>query len=448
MIIFIVVTLGIVPFFSSVSADEVNVNIHMGGETAQTRFNNQVLVAGIWHYVNVTLNDQVSQELTLKLFEGTSAPPTAERDATNYYEWKYDESSETPWEDIMTYGDRTYIDDENCLKNGNTYSFFVGIKDTFTDPDINDGIIYHENWTLKGYNGESELISQDIVIQKPTIDLSKSHADVIQFYVDSFTEMNAEGSDFFIIENKGNLPLNIAVDYPEYNEFLECENFSTILSPYTSINCHIIMHSGSWMPGIRTNILGTIEGTIPGSHVIYTDQLTLLSSPIMDVSKLKISVGHATHVIAEVGDGIIFQYEKSLTMSEDEIRSIDAYLSGNGESTLDIWSDGKNVTILEIRSENVVVDTPIDIASTNTSEHTVTIKVEALRENKVGFIYYQLEVDGEIQTFTTQITVGPPLSQGEETSLNAIPLTTIIVILCIILVVGYMIFSYMRHGRR
>lgn len=58
LIIFIVFTLGIFSFFPSVSADDVNVNIHMLGEDARTRFDNPVIVAGIWHYINITLNNK------------------------------------------------------------------------------------------------------------------------------------------------------------------------------------------------------------------------------------------------------------------------------------------------------------------------------------------------------------------------------------------------------
>jgi len=77
----------------------------------------------------------------------------------------------------------------------------------------------------------------------------------------------------------------------------------------------------------------------------------------------------------------------------------------------------------------------------------VTIKVEAIRENKVGTISYELTVEGATQTYTTSITIGPPLQREISGGIN-ISTTAIVVALCIILVVGYMISAQIRHRRR
>ena len=142
---------------------------------------------------------------------------------------------------------------------------------------------------------------------------------------------------------------------------------------------------------------------------------------------------------------IVFQYEKNLEMNEGEIREIAVYISGSGVATLDIWSDEKNITILKISSKNQE-GTPQTVISTDTSEYVVTVKIEAIRENKIGYLYYELETDGETQTFITQINVGSP-SSGEQAS-NTVPIMAIIVIVCIFLVIGYMISTHMKHRRR
>lgn len=439
MLVSIVVILGSLSLLSSVSAaNDIDITVSMDGESAQTRFDHLVLVAGLWHLVDIDMGGEVLDQLTLKLFEGTTVPIASQRNATNYYEWTYDESSDLVWQDVMMYGGRTYIDADNCSQSNSLYRFAIGVKDTF--PSIE---FYHENWTLEIYAGQDNLFSEVIVIEKPTLSLARSHAETIEFYVDPFTEMDADGDDYFKVENKGNVPLELSVDYPTYAKYLECEHFETILSVKSGKHCNIILHSDSWMAGIGT-VTGTIEGTIPSPYVIYTDQLTFLSAPVISASTLKINVGHANHEIVDLGDGIIFQYEKSLTMNEGEVREIHAYLSGNGEATLNISSDETNSSIRNIQLGTIQVTPPISITSTNTSEQIVTITVEALRENKVGTIYYTLDVDGNIREFTTTITVEVPQSGRDETT-TALPFATIIILLCVVLVVVYMLISYLRH---
>jgi hypothetical protein len=162
---------------------------------------------------------------------------------------------------------------------------------------------------------------------------------------------------------------------------------------------------------------------------------------------LEVYVGHSNYTIQELsGTNIVFQYEEELEMNEGQIKDINVYISGEGSLTLDILSDEENVQILKVSSKDQE-GTPLTITSTNTSEYTVTIRVEALKENKVGIIYYSLKVDDEIQTFSTHITIGPPISK-QETSGGNIPITTIIVVLCVILLIVYMIYTQIRHRRR
>ena len=112
-IIIIVFMIGLLPVICSVSADnDVDINIHIIGEKTQIRFANPVIVAGIWHYINITLESQELQELSLKLYNGSSIPNLDERDETNYYEWKYDENSQQ-WTDLNEYGGYTYIENDS-----------------------------------------------------------------------------------------------------------------------------------------------------------------------------------------------------------------------------------------------------------------------------------------------------------------------------------------------
>ena len=444
MIVFIVFIIGLLPLFSPVSADnDLTLNIHIIGEKTQTRFGDPVIVAGIWYHINVTVENQDFQKLSLKFYNGESIPTEGERNATNYYEWKYDENSQMPWIDVIEYDGRTYINNASCLKNNKLYSFCIGIRDTLPDTAY-----YHENWTLEVYKDEDKLYSGNIVVEKPTVALAKSHADLIKFNVEPFTKMDASGDDFFIAKNTGNIPLDINIDYGAYNDIIKETSFNMTFSPDSINEYNITVQSESWTPGI-IEMSGTISGSVNGSYIITTAVITFETSIKMNAPNLKIFVGHNTYEITEIKDtNIVFQHVKNIDMSEGEVKDINVYISGNGTMTLDIWSDEKNVTILNIFSKNQEIETPLTINSVDTSEYAVTVKVEAIRENKIGFLYYNLKMDGETQTFATQITVGPPSSQaGGTISINTSTMA-IIVIICFILVAGYMISTHIKHKRR
>lgn len=442
LILFVMCIFVLLPFFSSVCAeDNVAVNIHMLGEDARTRFGNPVIVAGIWHYINVTLENQVTGELILKFYQGDSMPSIGARDETNYYEWKYNANIQV-WTDENEY-EYSYINTTNCKKTSNIYSFCVGVKDTF--PAIAD---YYENWTLEILNDENKLYSENVVLEKPVIGPAKYHADLIKFYVDPFTETDISNYDeYFIIENVGNVPININIDYGSYNDYIEVTNSSKKLSPYSTFNHYVTLHSESWKPGILEISGSKSSGSIPNYLIITTAAFTFELSQQINAADLKVFVGHSNYEIEILlGTNIVFQYEKTLEMKEGQVRDIIVYISGEGNATLDISADEVNVAILTITSKDQT-GTPLSITSTNTSEYAVTIKVEAIRENKVGIINYDLTVDGTTKTYTTSITIGPPSQQKTSGEIN-IPTTAIVVVIIIIFVIGYMVYSQIRHKRR
>lgn len=330
----------------------------------------------------------------------------------------------------------------NCQKTGNTYSFCVGVADTLSSTD------QYENWTLDIYKDGGMLYSERVVLEKPIIGPAKYHADVIKFYVEPFTELDIEGDDYFIVENVGNVPLEINIDYKTYNDLFGVTNSSKKLSPYGTFNLYFTLHSESWKPGIL-KISGTnaVIASIPSYLIVITAPITFNVSQIINAANLEVYVGHSNYIIQELpGTNIVFQYEKELEMNEGQIRDINVYISGEGNVTLDIRGDEENLQILKVTSEDKE-GSPLTIISTNTSENTVTIRVEALKENKVGIITYNLMVDGEIQTFSTKISIGPPLSQQETSGVN-LPSTAIVVALCIIFVIVYISYTQIRHKRR
>lgn len=444
----IYIMIGIVlllPTFSSVSAQEnITVEVNMLGEEPRTLYNSPVMVAGVWHIVGITIENHNFQNINLKFYSGSSIPSSGNQDESNYYEWRYNSNTQQ-WTDLKQHEGYTYINATNSEKTDNTYSFCIGIKDTF--PDI---IGYNENWTLDVYTDGDEVYSQNIVIEKPSVGLSKSHDDLITFRVDPFTETDIAKDDpsvdeYFIIGNQGNIPLVINVNYGTYSDLIDVANSGERLSPSEKFNHYLTLHTESWPAGILSST-GIAFGEIPEELLITTSSLSFEPSISIDAADVEIRVGYSNYIIQQVpGTSIVFQYEESLEMYEGQIRDIKVYISGDGTVNLDIWADEINVEILSVSARDQT-GIPMTIRSTNTSEYAVTIEVEAIRENKVGEITYELEIDGKYHTYTTEITIGPPREEDSQ-ALN-LPVSSLIIGFLIIAVVGYMISIQIRHRRK
>jgi len=444
VIALVIFCLILFPVFVSVSADELTlIDIHIIGENEQKRYGLSKIVAGIWHQLNMSLEEDDVSSISIKFYKG-EIMPIGERNATNYYEWGYNENSENIWDDLLKYGGRTYIDSDNCLKNGNKFSFIIGIKDIFP----NTPLFYHENWTLDIIHQEKNIYSERIVVEKPTLAFAKSHGDILNFYIEPFTEMINQSDDYITIINSGNLPLDVSLDYLEYNDFIEIIENDIRVSPYEGKNFNLNLISEVWKPGIAKSTSSSIlQGKISSTFIIPTSELSFQSAYQVTAPLLKIYVGHNNYEIIEIeNSNIVFQHEKNLEMYEGEIEDIHVYISGEGTVSLDIWSDEKNITILNIKSENVDKSTPLKIFSTEDDEYEVILTVEALRENKIGNLYFELTTENTTKTFITQISILPPLNTQSDLTIS--PFTTIIVIICLLAVIGYIVITHLKHRRK
>ena len=443
MVLFIVIIAGLSPFYYVfvTAQNEETVKIHMLGEKTRTRFNNQVIVAGIWHYFNVTLDTQDFQELNLKFYSGDIIPNEGDRDDTNYYEWQYNKNNENPWIDIKKYDGRDYINSTRCAKNANNYSFCVGVKDALPSQPT----FYHKNWTLEVYIDGDKVRSEKVVVEKPYVGIAKTHGDIIIINVDPFTKMDALGNDYFRIENTRNIPLIITIDYGLSKDTLEFLDYDTKISPYNNVVVDgITIHSEAWPPGKR-DVEGTISGEVPSSYIIPVATVTFGTSIGLDAPILRIVAAHGNYELEEFPGNITFQYQKTLEMSEGEIKNITTYVSGNGDINFDLRSE--NLSILKVFSEDNEVNAPFVISSTNTSEHVVTIRIKAIRETSIAYLHYIVEIGGEIYEYDTLIAVSPPQSSQEEViTLDFLLIIAIVVIIC--LVMGYMIHTHLKYRRR
>ncbi len=73
-VFFVLVLLSttIVPSLSA--ADEATLSIQMLQGEQQSHFNKPVLVAGVWHYINITV-DQIINELSVRFYKGIALSP-------------------------------------------------------------------------------------------------------------------------------------------------------------------------------------------------------------------------------------------------------------------------------------------------------------------------------------------------------------------------------------
>jgi len=422
------------------AADDAALSISMLQGEQQTHFDKPVLVAGVWHYVNITMGQSID-ELLLRCFkEGTLL--TGNKNETNYYEWKYDKNNAAFWNDISGYGVE-YINHDFCLKNNTLFSFCIGIKDTM--PNIVD---YYENWTVEVSKDGTTLYSESIVVEKPKTGVSLSKPSSILFLVDPFTVMDAQGDNFFKIGNIGNIPLFVKFDNERYPD-VEITDINKKFLPDEIVAHYVIIHSRSWPPGIKKMDI-QLNGSHPQVYFVDTNAtVTLYPSFIIDVPQLVINIGHSNYRIDEIqGTGITFQYLEKLTMYEGEIRDVNAYVSGNGAVTVDVWADEKNISALNLYDGTTETRSPISFTSTNTSERTIVVTVKALSEGKTGVLSYRVSDNGVTKLYTTQITIGPPASPDKETSGGPTSIMQIIVIIIVLLVVIYMIVSYIRNRMR
>jgi hypothetical protein len=444
------------PFITcfATAENQATVNIHMIDQDSRQELNRPVIVTKIWHYINVTPDSNDFQKLTLEFYKGSSKPSSEDMDSTNYYEWEYDAITQQ-WADTLRYSYYNYLNSELCEKNGNTYSFCVGVSSgviSFSQYYLKNRLpMYYENFTLKIYKDDIEIYSGYAIIEQSKTGLSRSHADKIIFNVEPFTEMEAIGNDYFRIGNRGNIPLIFDIDYGQYADIIDVPNLGIVVPPFgTTVHDGITLYSESWRPGVISISGPAISGVIPEKYKITTAPLTFDPVPGTNSPSIEIRVGRASYELEEDifkdTDAVIsFQYPTSLSMGEGEEKEITVYISGNGVVTLNFRTE--NIKIKEIIYQNVEIVPPISINSKNTSEYPVKIKIEALRENIAAELIYDLSYGDTTETFVTSITVGPPVkdssSEGEISLLHIVAIVGIFV-----LVIIYMLNTRRKHRWR
>ena len=416
------------------SVDEMT--LHIPGETQRTVDGNPVLVAGLWHYLNITLDSEPSK-LSIIMYKGDSIPSTGGRNENTYYAWEYDGN----WKDMTGYGGGlySYINEPGCKKTGNTYSFYIGIKpDVVENADVDT--IDFDTWTLEIESDNTMIKKSDLIVEESIIGFAQKSAE---FYLNAepFTSTVIEPDHTFGIINSYNIPFAINITYTQFTDNINTTNKEITVHPQETSTHEISIQTLPWPPGIIT-----IEGIVKATplHIMETGFVSLPSAPVQYFPLIKIYVGHENYIIFEsTTTDIVFQYEEKLEAEYDEIRSIVTYISGNGNVTIKSITV-ESATLLDVFHENNEIEQmPYIIQSTNASEQSIITNVRFTEEDTTALIQYELGIDGENQTFTTQVEVGPkpqPKEQPQDTTL-----TIIIVGICITAVIGFLIYNHTRR---
>lgn len=406
-----------------------DLSIHIPNSQQLTQHGKPVWIRGVWHYINITLDNNIDEILVI-FYYGNNPNILDEKDETNYYKWEY---TQKIWGDMQH--DSTYINEEYCYHESRFFSFYIGI----------DQYAKIGNWTLEILLDDKLSSSRQIYVGKAVTALSLKTIPVT-IRAEPFIEGYYKSEGKFTVENEGNMPLTLKVDYGKYSDIFSTVNLDEILKPNQVSKYSILLNSRpTWPPGILKIQSNDITLTGEALYIIPPKEMVnLIESNVASGLPIDLYIGHLGYELESLAGDITFQYTKNLDIRHDEIKNIYVYISGNGQVTVDIT--GKNVAVLKISSGGTEINTPFTFKSTNASEYPIAIRIRSNRPNSTAYLYYDLESGGEHKKFTTKIDVGSPLPKKRYSpDLWIIQMFTLS---CIIILMVYLIYSQIRTRKR
>jgi hypothetical protein len=425
LILFLLIfNLILIPPITAVEVNDISIVTPHGIPLRQ--FEKSVWIKGIWHQINVSFTTNPNH-ITLELYYGNTPLTGLFRNETNYYQWQYYNNE---WTDAQY--NQEYIQPSDCTITGTIYTFFIGI----------DQYAQTGNWTLKISSGTTEISLKKIYVTMAVASLGLKSIPV-QFTVQPFTHDTYQSNEKFTIENQGNVPLQLAVEYGLYQSIFNTVDFERILRPEETKKYLIMLQSKkTWPPGILTipseeiSIRGSIENVIPPRKFV-----SLIQSNISIGLPIIMRIGRSGYELQSLTEEIIFQYQKQITIDYGRETDVVSFISGNGLITIDITS--KDLDIRSISSGESLVESPFLVNSVNTSEHPITVRIKGVMPNSTGFIYYSIDNGGELQKYTTKVEVGTFQSNNQPTDL-----LTIIIIIILVLIAVYIIYTQKKHKQK
>jgi len=431
-IIFFLLIINLLTLVTAGQYDVEIIDLSILVPNSEPRFQNEkpIWIRGIWNYVNISTFGETS-DISIVFYYGDIPVNPNNRNETNYYEWEYDHGA---WRDVQHI--TNYLQEDHCHQETKFFSFFIGI-----DQYANLG-----DWTLEILSNNDQLITQQIYVENVIASLSLKTIPV-SFYVLPFSDDDYMSEEKFTVENAGNVPLILHVDYGGYDNLFSTLDFNELLNPGQKARYHILLHSrSSWGPGTLTikaddiSVIGEVTHIIPPKKIV-----SLIKSNISIGLPINIIIGHIGYELEPLVGDITFQYIKNLEIYYNEIREVFAYITGNGEIKVDISSE--NLIISDIYAGEEEVITPFTIRSTNTSEYPISVRIKGILPNTTGYIHYDLDVGGEIKRYTTQIDIGPPKPLDYDLW-NTTQIITVIIIGFMLILIIYMIYAQIKHKKK
>jgi hypothetical protein len=368
-----------------------DVNIHIPDETPQFSGTRQVIIAGVWHEIELNLS-QAPVNITLILYQGIGVPTTT--NTTNYYEYWYRSLETQKWID-PEYG--SFVNATLCNIEGSNVTFGIGIDQNTT---------YNAEWKLVIRDDNGALVKSEkrIWVERPKTGLSMSGGDFL-LNAEPFTAGNLSSYPYgghALVTNMGNVPLRMPVTFNAYANRITVVNLTQKLGPGEGANLNIMFKADSWSPR-KISIKGTVRGE--AMHIIPSGTVSLTTNYETSLS-LKVNIGRSGMELGDLGN-VRIQYSKSEDIAYNETLVLDAWVSGTTTVDFKISSnmmDIKSITMDDLTSSSTVDD----LLLKEDSEYHFVITAYPKQSNTMGFINY--EVSGyqvETTIFSTEISIGP-----------------------------------------
>ncbi|RLF59362.1 MAG: hypothetical protein DRN27_02850 [Thermoplasmata archaeon] len=428
----------------NVSAAPQFVSVHIIDSDPVIDEGNFVIVGGIWHQVSIQDDGLLDKEVTLILFKGNLKPTI--KNISNYYEWIYNPTANI-WQSNPSYTEQ-YFQLEKSKADAQSLDFCIGVKDTLPNK-----IYFQQEWTIEIlYDGVVEY-SKTVIVEKPTRGFAKSHGDHINFQIDPFKQVNKKASDYIMLKNTGNIPMDITISYDGLDEYLSYVNSEFKIPQHSKQQYNIELNAPSWKPQLFKQT-GVATAKVNPYYIVEDEKsgtaISLQTALVIDVPSIDIHVGHSNYVLQTLKSktGLSFQYKDSVYLKEGETKQINAYVSGEGSAKISIDVD-ENIEILSITKNNNEVPLSFSTYSNNNEEIEIAIKIRSKSENNHGYVYYTVETDENEDIFSTSVTVGAPVSFKEQNKeIQGTSFITVVVLIGLVIVSAYMLYNHLVYGRK
>ncbi|MFH0816645.1 MAG: hypothetical protein V1934_07510, partial [Methanobacteriota archaeon] len=207
----------------------------------------------------------------------------------------------------------------------------------------------------------------------------------------------------FILTNQKNVPLGVNITFSNLTERFSVTNFSNVIHIADKTQHYILLHTGNWSPSI-IKVDGII--TTKALHMIPTNSSFGIFQTLQEIINVEIRVGVNPFDYGVVFiNGIIAQYEISLSANYNQIVSVPLKLIGTGDVT--ISPESVNASILSVEYDSVYSNSPVNLTLNNNYKNII-ITLLLNVENTLALLIYNISVNGTAlrEDIFTVINVG------------------------------------------